>query len=443
MKHRQRPPSPSALPLCESPKLCSLMGRSKKAKQKNSRSRATTAQHAASTNVHSQVLSFMAAADQAMLRGDTHGALDHLLAAYECAPQLEALERKISEVLAAINRLETPPPPPPPSTPALGPTPSLKELQRKRRSRGGGGGQGSRHSKEVCSSSSRGHIADALRATVAQLLSDVAKLAVRFLHAFAPVLFALFLVLFALWAYWKALRGNIVGALVLWALSYVDTRAVADKLGVEWIFLPLTLCKLSFPLWWLLLQSRVWAFTCSLLALLAHYHVGFEAQYVIIVPSVFMRVFFALLPALWAMLAIVVCVIGFIRLLAKIPIEDTDGGGTWKGTFSTMNRRETLVDVDEHGHGLSTAIPQGASDAEVKRILGCATWHAALQVEINAPADVLRKAHIRKVLATHPDKCKDAHAARAFRRVMSALSVLSDANKRQIYEAGLRSQGVL
>jgi DnaJ-class molecular chaperone len=66
-----------------------------------------------------------------------------------------------------------------------------------------------------------------------------------------------------------------------------------------------------------------------------------------------------------------------------------------------------------------------------------------LQVDASADAAAVRRASRAKALVVHPDKCADTHAARAFRRVMSALDVLSDDKKRRSYEAGLRQRGML
>jgi DnaJ domain len=418
------------------------MTRNKKAKK--DKPPPQSGQHAApKTAAEDAATALMAAADQAMLRGDVHVALDKLLAAYEAAPQLATLERKLNDVLAVISRLETeraqPPSAPPTPTPsASGSQHAFKSKKQRRKRRGGSGEE---------SHSSQGQFAAALQADVAELLSDVAQLAARFLRAVAPDTVGLLLVTVALYAWWKALAGNLVGALGLWALSCINTQAVADKLGVYWIRMPLFTCKLvAYPFWWLCLQSRSWAFTGSVLALLAHYHVGNDAQYLVIVPSLFLRAAFAFLPALWALLSIIACSVGLFRLLARVSIGEADGGhsGAWEETFATFHARggvHDVCDADEHGHGLSKVVPKGASDPEVRRILGCATWHAVLQVSAGASVETIRQAGRKKVLVTHPDKCKDAHAARAFRRVISALSVLSDENKRCIYEAGLRRHG--
>jgi len=423
------------------------MTRNKKAKK--DKPPPQSAQHAApKTAAEEAATALMAAADQAMLRGDVHVALDNLLAAYEAAPQLATLERKLNDVLAVISRLETeraqpPSAPPTTSTPsASGSQHAFKSKKQRRKRRVGSGEESS------SSHSSQGQFAAALQADVAELLSDVAQLAARFLRAVAPDMVGLFLVTAAWYTWWRALVGNLVGALGLWALSYINTQAVADKLGVHWIQMPLFTCKVvAYPFWWLCLQSRSWAFMGSVLALLAHYHVGHDAQYLVIVPSLFLRAAFTFLPALWAMLTIIACPVGLFRLLARVSIGEADGGhsGAWEETFATSHARggvHDVCDADEHGQGLSTVVPKGASDPEVRRILGCATWHAVLQVSAGASVETVRQAQRKKVLVTHPDKCKDAHAARAFRRVMSALSVLSDDNKRRIYEAGLRRQGM-
>lgn len=72
-------------------------------------------------------------------------------------------------------------------------------------------------------------------------------------------------------------------------------------------------------------------------------------------------------------------------------------------------------------------------------------FYSVLGVPRNASAEDIKKAYKRQALLFHPDKNKSQGAEERFKKVSEAYSVLTDPNKRQIFdtygEEGLKNEG--
>ena len=64
------------------------------------------------------------------------------------------------------------------------------------------------------------------------------------------------------------------------------------------------------------------------------------------------------------------------------------------------------------------------AEGEVARILGCRTYYEVLEVGDDTDEESVRKAHRRKALLVHPDKCSSPHAKAAFQRVQDGFILL-------------------
>src|SRR3990167_8583811 len=74
-------------------------------------------------------------------------------------------------------------------------------------------------------------------------------------------------------------------------------------------------------------------------------------------------------------------------------------------------------------------------------------YYATLGVSLEASADEIKKAYLKKALECHPDRNPgDPKAESLFKRVSEAYEVLSDENRRRVYdqygEEGLRGSGM-
>jgi len=77
------------------------------------------------------------------------------------------------------------------------------------------------------------------------------------------------------------------------------------------------------------------------------------------------------------------------------------------------------------------------SEAEqcIKKVTRCGdNYYAILGLEKSASEDEIKKAYRKLALRLHPDKCKETGAEEAFKRVNEAFSVLSDKDKRPVYD---------
>ena len=72
-------------------------------------------------------------------------------------------------------------------------------------------------------------------------------------------------------------------------------------------------------------------------------------------------------------------------------------------------------------------------------------YYNVLGVDRDATEDQIKKAYKRKALQFHPDKNKEDDSEEKFKKIGEAYEVLSDANKRSVYdkygEQGLAKQG--
>merc|ERR1719353_2539161 len=75
-----------------------------------------------------------------------------------------------------------------------------------------------------------------------------------------------------------------------------------------------------------------------------------------------------------------------------------------------------------------------ATDA-IKNVTRCGDdYYAILGISKDASDDEIKKAYRKLALRLHPDKCKEAGAEEAFKRVGEAFGVLSDREKRSVYD---------
>ena len=410
------------------------MTRNKKKRQRKAQESAAQAAQATQSRRAQKTalaLDFVAAADEAAAAGDLHGALELLMSAYELDPHLEGLAEALHELYERLRadqaeRARQPPPQQAETRHGIGRGSFERQRQRARTGPGF-------HSGEETNTPLPGPAA--------------------LLSVLAPHVLGVVLTLVGYKALWRALAGSFASALALNVLGLIRPANVANLVGAKWLVNSLVLCNPGegwVLLWWCLLRSRSWAVPSTVLMLLAHVTMGRPVDWVVALGATLARVFFALVPVRWwitrailrVALAAFAIVLGMAMLGSASNVND-DGAQSEQDPGTPAKPGGDVVDEDFHGHGLSTAVPRGATDSEVVRILGCATWHTVLQVDATADAAAVRRAQRAKALVVHPDKNKDVHATRAFRRVMSALDVLSNDKKRRSYEAGLSQRGVL
>jgi hypothetical protein len=405
------------------------MTRNKKARQrkaKESAAQAAQATQARRAQKTASALEYVAAADAAVAAGDPHGALEMLMSAYELDPHLEGLAEALHGLYLHLRAEQ--------ADRARQAPPQQWEAHP--------GGEHGSFERQQARTGPRG-----FRSGEDKTPTPVTGPA-AFLSALAPHVLGVVLTLFGYKAQWRALAGSFPWALAVILLSFVRPVRVAQLVGAKWLVRALTPCNPGekwLPLWWCILRSRWWAVPGTLLSAAANGIIGRPAAYLVAIAVSLVRLFWVLLPVKWwitrAVFRVVLAVAAFLLGITLLSPDLNNGGAQSEQAPATP--QGDVVDEDVHGHGLSTALPRGASDPEVVRILGCATWHTVLQVDASADAAAVRRAQRAKALVVHPDKCKDTHAARAFQRVMSALDVLSDDKKRRPYEAGLRQRGML
>ena len=412
--------------------LRAVMTRNKKARQRKvqeSAAQAAQATQARRAQKTALALEFVAAADAAVAAGDPHGALELLMSAYELDPHLEGLAEALHALYVRLRAEQ--------ADRARQPPPQQAETRH-------GGARGSFERQRQQARTGPGFHSG--EETNTPLPGPAALLSLL-----APHVLGVVLTLVGYKALWRALAGSFVSCLSLVFLGLIRPVNVANLVGAKWLVLSLLLCNPGqgwLPLWWCLLRSRSWAVPSTVLVMLAHASMGRPVDWLIACGATLVRGFFALLPVRWwitrAILRVALATFAIVLGMAMLGSDVNDESAQSEQAPGTpAEPRGDVVDEDVHGHGLSTAVPRGATDPEVLRILGCATWHTVLQVDASADAAAVRRAQRAKALVVHPDKNKDAHATRAFRRVMSALDVLSDDKKRRSYEAGLRQRGVL
>ena len=410
--------------------LRALMSRNKRARQRTAQEKAAQAAQATQARKalkREHALQHVSSAEQATSSGDLHAALEHLLSAYSLDPQLEGLEDALHGLYVRLQ-----------ADASRARQPHQHAEPSAGRSRGS-------FERQQARGFSFGNLHFSYEPDTAAAPTRPASGPAAVLSAMAPHVLGVVLVLFWYKALWRALAGSFVWALAVALLAVVRPVGVAQLVGAKWLVLSLLVCnpgKVWVPFWWCLLRSRAWAIPSTFLALMAHGALSSGAELSVAIGTTVLGGLWALLPVRWWITRTIfrLALAGFSFVLAAALLyggrEDSDQGA------HTEHARGDVVDEDVVGHGLSTAVPRGASDPEVVRILGCTTWHEVLQVDTSADATAIRRAQRAKALFVHPDKCKDAHATRAFRRVMSALDVLSDDNKRLSYEAGLRQRGL-
>lgn len=118
-------------------------------------------------------------------------------------------------------------------------------------------------------------------------------------------------------------------------------------------------------------------------------------------------------------------------------------------TFSHIRRPSTAF--DDHpafknpckvGHPVSSAYPQSFPGSPAPTMVKETKYYDLLEVPVDASDSDLKKAYRKKALRLHPDKGGDPEL---FKEVTHAYEVLSDSDKRRIYdargEAGLSEQG--
>ena len=71
----------------------------------------------------------------------------------------------------------------------------------------------------------------------------------------------------------------------------------------------------------------------------------------------------------------------------------------------------------------------------ISQILRSSNHYQVLGVSKSSSADEIKKAYRKLASKVHPDRCKEAKATEAFQKLSQAYQILSDENKRRIYDA--------
>lgn len=175
------------------------------------------------------------------------------------------------------------------------------------------------------------------------------------------------------------------------------------------------------PFWWWMLRGGAWAVGATCCALLNLLFLGSVPCWMAVACLTLLRGASGLFATFWLrlLLAACVCVLWALGNLLYL-VALAEAAGRVPGA-------------------LCTDVPEGAT-GEVGRILGCATHYAVLEVDPMADEDAIRRAHRRKALLVHPDKCGTAHASAAFQRVQDAFQLLSDKGRRMDYDLLLSAE---
>jgi hypothetical protein len=208
-----------------------------------------------------------------------------------------------------------------------------------------------------------------------------------------------------------------------WQLTVSLVRAVAWE-PVWWAALPACLVAgtqshitliahfWASPAWWWLLGGRKWAALGTALALGTQLLLGSVPSWLAIVAWTLLRgacVFSSLwlrVPAVGIVLA--AWAFTFILWLHAL-------AAAARNSSESVPPGELPADVPDDAEG------------EVARILGCRHYYDVLELDMSTDEEAVRKAHRRKALLVHPDKCASAHAQLAFQRVQDAFQLLKGA----------------
>ena len=174
---------------------------------------------------------------------------------------------------------------------------------------------------------------------------------------------------------------------------------------------PLLSAFWAAPAWWWLLGGRMWALLGSALCFGSLIILG-RGNYFISVcgwtllrGACTFRSWWLRIPAgLIVLAAWVFCFLAWLQALVDA-----------EANRDTTRPGELSVDVPKDAEG------------EVARILGCRTYYEVLEVGEDTDEESVRKAHRRKALLVHPDKCSSPHAKAAFQRVQDGFILLKGA----------------
>jgi hypothetical protein len=208
-----------------------------------------------------------------------------------------------------------------------------------------------------------------------------------------------------------------------WQLTASLVRAVAWE-PVWWAALPACIVAgtqshiplvahfWASPAWWWLLGGRKWAALGTALALGTQLLLGSIPSWLAIVAWTLLRVA-CIFTSLWLRVPAIVIVLAawafaFLLWLHALAASSRNGS-------ESVPPGELPVDVPDDAEG------------EVARILGCRTYYDVLELDAATDEESVRKAHRRKALLVHPDKCAAPHAQLAFQRVQDAFQLLKGA----------------
>ena len=165
------------------------------------------------------------------------------------------------------------------------------------------------------------------------------------------------------------------------------------------------------PAWWWLLGGRMWALLGSVLCFGSLIILGRGNYFISVCGWTLLRGACAF-RSWWLRIPA-----GLIVLAAWV--------FCWLAWLQALVDAEANRDSTRPGE-LSVDVPKDA-EGEVARILGCRTYYEVLEVGEDTDEESVRKAHRRKALLVHPDKCSSPHAKAAFQRVQDGFILLKGA----------------